>query len=311
MNYKEAFEIMNIDHYNICYNDITIDFLKKQYHKMALLNHPDKCGNTEESKEKFQKINEAYEFLQNELQFAGDVPHESTQMKEDQSSQVYTDILKLFMKTILERNYTDAILNIVCEVVYGCKKISLQLFDNIDKDTSIYIYNFLSNHRSLLHLSQELLERIREMVLTKYDNVMVYKLNPSIDDLIDNNIYKLYVNDILYLVPLWYNEVYFDGSGCEIMVICDHDFSESIKIDDDNNIHVEIFISSGDLANLILDNKNINIMIGKKEFLISVSELYMKREQYYRIKNKGISQIKNDIYDVSEKADIIVKICIY
>ena len=36
---------------------------------------------------------------------------------------------------------------------------------------------------------------------------MVYKLNPSINDLLNNNLYKLYIDEELFLVPLWYNEV--------------------------------------------------------------------------------------------------------
>jgi hypothetical protein len=39
-----------------------------------------------------------------------------------------------------------------------------------------------------------------------------------------------------------------------------------------------------------------------------LSELYLKQEQYYIFKNMGISKIKNDIYNISEKNDIIVKI---
>jgi hypothetical protein len=35
-----------------------------------------------------------------------------------------------------------------------------------------------------------------------------------------------------------------------------------------------------------------------------------KKEQYYRIKNQGLTKVKDDIYDVSEKADIIVKLSI-
>jgi hypothetical protein len=38
--------------------------------------------------------------------------------------------------------------------------------------------------------------------------------------------------------------------------------------------------------------------------------LYIKREQYYKIKNEGLSKIKSDIYDVSEKTDIIIHITI-
>jgi hypothetical protein len=34
----------------------------------------------------------------------------------------------------------------------------------------------------------------------------------------------------------------------------------------------------------------------------------MKREQYYKIKNKGITKPNDDICNVSQKSDIIVKI---
>ena len=57
MDYKKAFEILEIDSN---YNDITIELIKKKYHKLALQNHPDKNGNTPESNEKFRQINEAY-----------------------------------------------------------------------------------------------------------------------------------------------------------------------------------------------------------------------------------------------------------
>ena len=39
------------------------------------------------------------------------------------------------------------------------------------------------------------------------------------------------------------------------------------------------------------------------------NKLFMKKNQCYRIKNKGLSKInENDIYDVSTKSDIIVNI---
>ena len=58
MNCKSAYEILEMDG-----PAVDLKYLKKQYHKLALLYHPDKNGNTYESKLKFQTINEAYEFL--------------------------------------------------------------------------------------------------------------------------------------------------------------------------------------------------------------------------------------------------------
>ena len=198
---------------------------------------------------------------------------------------------------------------IVNDIMTAGKKLSAKLFDDLDKDNALNIYTFLSNNKTTLHISQEILDIVRDIVVKKYDNVEVYKLNPSIIDLLNNNLYKLYVNEELFLVPLWHSESYFDGSGCEIMVICEPELPNGITIDDDNNICVETEISAyHQLPDDIMDNGFVGIEIGGKDFTIPLSNLYMKREQYYRIKNEGLSKIKKDIYDVSEKTDIIVKI---
>ena len=52
----------------------------------------------------------------------------------------------------------------------------------------------------------------------------------------------------------------------------------------------------------------IAVPIGEKSYQICPSKLYIKKEQYYRMKNEGLSKVKKDIYDISEKTDIIVKI---
>ena len=312
MNYKDAFEILEIDLTEIGYNDISLEYLKKQYRRLALKNHPDKNGNTAESTEKFKQINEAYHYLKREIKHLEPEDfEEETQNTEDdsQSSSLYFDILRSFMKTVFEGKYNDLLSKIVNDITTVGKKISTKLFDDLDKDTALNIYTFLSNNRSTLHLSQEILDVVRGIVVKKYNNVEVYKLNPSIIDLLNNNLYKLYVNNELFLVPLWHNESYFDGSGCEIMVICEPELPNGITIDDDNNICVETEISAyHQLPDDIMNDNFVRIEIGGKEFNIPLSHLYMKREQYYRIKNEGLSKIRKDIYDVSEKTDIIVKV---
>ena len=198
---------------------------------------------------------------------------------------------------------------VVKDIIITGKKITATLFDELDKDTVLNIYTFLSNHRSLLHLSEEVLELVREIVIKKYDNVQIYKLNPSINDLINNNVYKLHINDELFLVPLWNNESYFDSSGCEIIVICEPELPYDITVDEDNNICVDYSIVLQDeLYKLIQENEKLYLTIGGKLFQIPLSQLYMKKEQFYRIKNEGLPKLQNDMYNISEKTDIIVKI---
>ena len=314
MDYKKAFEILEID---TNYTDITIELIKKKYHKMALQNHPDKNGNTPESTEKFKQINEAYNYLKREIKIIQnnyDENDDDLENEDQQSSSVYFDILKLFIKGLLDGKYNDIFINIVQDIVSGYKKISLKLFDDLDRENAINVYLFLSKYKSILHLSDDSLDEIKSIVIQKYDNVEIYKLNPNINDLLNNNFYKLYVNDKLYLVPLWYNEVYFEKenenkNNNEIIVLCEPELPEGVKIDDDNNIYIEKTINmQTELPSLVANDASLTIEIGDQPYYILVSELSMKREQYYRIKNRGITKPNDDIYNVSQKSDIIVKI---
>jgi hypothetical protein len=300
MDLQEAYNALEI---NIDNTTVNQKYIKKQYRKMALKYHPDKNGNTPESNEKFRKINEAYNYLKGLYEH---MENENIDIEEPNNyqSSLYTDILKAFIKTSFE----GSISKIVSKIIDAGKKISVNLFDELDRDTALNIYSFLSTNRSTLHLSQEILDLIREIVVKKYDNVEIYKLNPSINDLINNNLYKLHINNDILFVPLWHNESYFDSSGCEILVICEPELPSNIKIDDNNNIWTETIIDANSIANLILNNASIPIKIGNLELSIPISNLYMKKEQFYRIKAQGLSNIKSNIYDVSDKSDIIVKV---
>ena len=310
MDLNDAFEILEIDINN---KSVSKEYIKKQYRKLALKYHPDKNGNTEESNERFKKINAAYNYLSNlysdteGVDLDLDIDVESNNFQ----SSLYTDILKQFIRTTFEGKYTEVLSKIVSKIIGAGKKISTDLFNELDKDTALNIYSFLSMNRSTLHLSQEILDLIREIVVKKYDNVEIYKLNPSINDLINNNLYKLYIGDELFLVPLWHNESYFEtSSNSEIMVICEPELETEVTIDDDNNIHIKKQINANDIPNLLLNNALIPIQIGSKELSISIENLYMKKTQIYKIKGQGLAKVKRDIYDVSEKTDVIVYITI-
>ena len=59
---------------------------------------------------------------------------------------------------------------------------------------------------------------------------------------------------------------------------------------------------------MIINNQDISFDIGDESFSIPLSELYIRREQYYRLKGRGLVNVKKDLYDLSDKSDIIVKI---
>ena len=304
MNLKDALEILEIDSK---YNDLTLEFINKRYRKLALKYHPDKNGDTKESTEHFKKINEAYSYLKNEgLYFADEDENDDEHVD---SHSIYLNVLKNFIKSVMDGEYIDIIAKIVNDILNKGKQISLKIFEDLDKDTALTVYIFLSRYKSILHFNDELLEIVKKMVIQKYDNVEIYKLNPSINDLMYNNFYKLYVQEELYLVPLWHRESYYDGSGCEIIAICEPDLPDNVKIDDDNNLVVDVEIyADNNFINMIENDASLSVNIGDKIFYIPLSNLYMKKEQYYRLKGEGLVNVKKDLYDLSDKSDIIFRI---
>ena len=331
MDIQTALHLLDIDDFTRGnYSKVTYDYVKRKYHKMALKCHPDKNGNTKEATQRFQRITNAYNYLITELELKTefneyedkDINDEfvsSSSFKDNENdSQMYTSLLSVFLAGILNvdtKTMPDLLVRIVKDIVLnGTKVISTKIIDDLDKEKSLELYNFLNKYKHILYITPETLEFVSSLIKEKYKNDRVYILNPSIDDLLDNNIYKLYVDEQLYLAPLWHNELYFeDPDKNDIIVLCVPQLPEDITIDENNNIHCNLLVAFEKemFLNQNLNQHVLNVNIGKHIFNIPFDKLYMKKEQKYVIKGEGISHIfESDIYNQSNhgKGDIIVSI---
>ena len=307
-----------LDIKDIKLTNLTAEYVKRKYHKMALKWHPDKRGNTIEATKKFQRINEAYTYLVKELTTSSfndnifDDFVSSSDSKDDKN--MYTSLLSVFisniMKTTTESPLMKEVLTKIIKdiVINGTKVISLKLIEDLDKDKSIELYSLLCKYKSILHIDNETLELVSSLIKEKYKNDSVYVLNPSIDDLLDSNIYKLYVDKLLFLVPLWHNEMYFDDTmGNDIIVLCKPELPEKMTLDENNNLYYNLLVPFE--KDMIISESFLTIQIGKRSIQIPVNKLYIKQEQIYVLKGQGIPKIvEDDVYNVSSKGDIIITI---
>ena len=318
MNIQIAMNLLDIN--DIELTNLTAEYVKRKYHKMALKWHPDKNGNTLEATQRFQRISEAYTYLIKELVTNTssntnifDDFVSSSDSKDEKN--MYTSLLSVFISNILKTTSESSIMKdlltrIIKDIVInGAKVISFKLIEDLDKDKSIELYNFLCKYKHILYINGETLELVSSLIKEKYKNDSVYVLNPSVDDLLDCNIYKLYVNEQLFLVPLWHNEMYFDDTlGNDMIVLCKPELPEHIILDDNNNLYYNLLVCFE--KEMIISEYYLSIEIGKHSFKIPVSKLYMKQEQTYVLKGQGIPKIvEDDVYNVSCKADIIITIC--
>jgi curved DNA-binding protein CbpA len=317
MNIQKALDELDILEIELTMLDQ--EYIKKQYRKLALKWHPDK-NNQPNANAKFQKINEAYDYLSNELKLLNNTEYSNTSQPfvssfDYKESKIYIDILSNFILSLIKGSYNEIILNIIKEISLGYDVITLtyltKKLEVLDKQTSIDLYQLLYRYKDILYINNDILELVSLIINDKYKNDRVFILKPNLKDIIEHNIYKLYVDDELYIIPLWHNELYFDSpDGSEIIVLCQPKLPTNMIIDENNNIYVEKSIKID--LDLIKNNKFVSIEVGEKWFSIPLNKLYLKEEQLYKFKGQGIAHIlENDIYNVTSKADIIIKIILF
>jgi DnaJ-class molecular chaperone len=296
MNSTLAREIIGFDENE----PITRDELKRKYRRLALQFHPDKNGNSAESAENFKMIHEAYEYLQIYISSQSDSSQDDTPTASEAGDD-YMTILQRFIESLIQSPNMNEIIKEI--VMNGCKKMSTRLFENMSKDTSMELLSFISKHRNILHIDPDTIQRVREIILEKYKNDQIYILNPTLDDLLENNVYKLDIDGKIYLVPLWHSEVYFDGSGCDIIVQCIPDLPANMYIDENNALHVNI---NAPFTISLLDSPVVLFKLGKQSFPLQVQ---FKRAQTCYLHNQGISVIdEKNMYNIFPKGGVYVKI---
>ena len=312
MNWEHATKIIGVN--DIPISDLNLSIIKRKYHKLSLLHHPDKNNNTEEAKIKFQEINEAYSYLNEIYYYENENINHNENYQQDENisnnSFTFSYFLKIFINSLFEKKYCDAVYNVVNDIMNNYKSISIKIFDGLEKENCLMIYTFIMKYKNLLHLNQDIIDQIREIILKKYDNVSCYNLNPKINDLFENNVYKLCVNEDIYIVPLWHNELHFSTKDNEeLIVLCNPTLPDNMSIDENNNIIIDYDISFSDVIQLLQNDSNFEIQLDtNRKITIDLSHLFIKKKQHYTFFGAGISTIKDDIYDVEDKSDIIVNI---
>jgi hypothetical protein len=313
MNFQSAIKLLELS------SSFSLVDLKKNYYKLCLKWHPDKNKTNPCATLKFQEISEAYLFLKEYIETHETHSSEEERMNENNynfnsNSDIDSDlpnidnfdsILNKFMDTLLGKKINKGtIISIIEKLTNNCNKISIKLFENMDKDTSLEIFSYLKQYNDIMHISEESLNDIYNLINDKFKNDEIIKLHPTIDNLLNDEIYKLEYNNVTYFIPLWHHQLSYDLSlNNQLIVYINPILDSHINIDNNNNIHINL----NSKINGLLNQGNILFNIGEKVFEISCSHLKIIQAQDHIIKNKGILNINvNDIYNNSNRSDIIV-----
>ena len=270
--------------------------VKRAYYKCALKYHPDKNIN-KDCQEKFQKISDAYNFLITYLE-----------LEVEDNYLNYNSIINNFFDLINDISVKNIdISQILIKLTSDNNENSSKTFEHVDKNTAIKIFGYIEQYAHLFGLSKSSLSYIREIIHKKLQNDILYVLNPTLHNLLSQDIYKLIHDGVPYYIPLWHDEVTYDLPDNAIIIKCIPELPKHISVDHNNNIIININFS---IKN-ILDKKTIDIQLDDKIIQLYPEDLKIKKYQLFILKNKGIPIIDvNNFYNTKNVSDLIFHICL-
>jgi len=301
MDFHNAIKILELNNYNF-----TLDELKQQYYKMSLKWHPDKnILNENNSTSKFQEISTAYEFLK------------LNKENNNSNNEIYISYIEEYFYLLIGNVANKEIIHNAISNIFNhlknncdkmCDKMYIKLFKDFDKETSFKLYNYLQQYSEILNISNETLDIIQNIIKEKFKNDNIIILHPTIDNLLDDELYKLEFNKEIYYIPLWHHELIYDTPLGELQIKITPILDKHISIDNNNNININLTKN----INGLLTTDKIIFNLGKKVFEIKCSELNIIKNQTICIKQKGIPIINlNNIYNISYRSNININLILF
>lgn len=306
MNYKIACKNLDIEPSP---NVLSLEELKRKYRLKALKYHPDK-NKSPDAVSKFQEIQTSYEYLLKSYCFTEETSDDDMEDEDNTynafAGPKYMSILYSFLKNVLkEENYTTVIYIILGKLASACEETVLENLEKLEKNTLQKIYEIACAYREVLHVDVVFLDRIEAIIMEKKQNDKTIVLNPLIDDLLENNLYKMTIDCNQLVVPLWHHELVYDISGVDVFVKCSPILPDNVTLDEDNNVHINV---EYEIAT-IWGKQYVEVPLGKYMYPLELKLLKFTEEQTVIFVKQGISKINTkEMYDISRKSDIYVHV---
>jgi len=347
MNFKEALIILDIslNDFDIDEtNTILLDKAKHQYHKLALLFHPDKNRDEPAAIDNFRKINEAYEYIKcydftDNVKSENDFMNESSSDDEgepsfkirDFSPEKYKVYIKHFLSTIykeIPKKQKHVLVDLLSNLTFSCEQNVILILEKYKSNQILLfnIYNLIIKYKDIFKLSFEVLDKIEkfikpllgEQLTSMKENNSVINLKSQFRDLIEGNVF--YSKKYNVYVPLWAlnMELCYDITDIgEIIFNCSFDIkdiskssmSDEIQSISLNEEHRELYMNVVLKIKDIFDKENILLEIDGIKIKLETEKIRIKKKQIITLFNCGLLLYDiNDIFNTNNRGNIIIEL---
>jgi hypothetical protein len=310
MNSQLAYKILELE------PGAEYEKIRRQYKMLALKYHPDK-NKADDAADKYREIKEAHDVLCISKADHADGPTDPTGKgwfskygldKTTLGSSTYARAASDFFEMIYnDEQFQRRIFHpLLMRVVSSCEEKALAMFRKMEKTKALKLYDILILYQDTLHLSADTLAKIHQIIeastseatLSEATVEDIVVLNPNIDDLLNQSVYKLKRGDSETLfVPLWHRELEYDG----VFVDCVPTLPDNIWLDELNNIHVKCGFKVGDLW----DKDVVDIQVGGHTYNLDVGLLRLVSKQTVLVGGQGIPVPNEaDIFNVSQLSSV-------
>jgi curved DNA-binding protein CbpA len=300
MNLNTAQHILNI---KIPYSKHE---LKKAYMNAALKYHPDKSKNPD-ANIIFNNVTQAYHYL-NDLLDKNIINREDYKNNEDNS--YFSLISQFFSMAFISNDSIDThqVDKLINSLKNDCKEFSLKVIEDFNPETLFKLWDYIIRFKDLFNFSEDTLNKIQEIIKKKLQNNQIFILNPNLNNILNNDTFKLMYEGEQFLVPLWRDFTYFKLNNNDyIYVKTIPNLPDNYYITKINNIY-NLEINYFTNIEYLLKN-NILIDLPNQKINILTHSLNIKKYQKVIYKKNGIINY-NDQLDIVSIGDIIIHLYI-
>lgn len=293
MDLQKACDVLGITKENF-----TMKSVKKAYYQKALETHPDKCKD-QLSSSTFTEVQEAYKLLSN----CNDAfPDEISQPKDT----TYSSFLSNFISsTIGVEIKSDKIAKTLVNIKAGYEDATIRMFSDLNRHDAVKLYSYLEQYSGMFGFNKDIMSKLKLMVDKKIGKDTFITLNPTLANVLRNDVFKLERDNDTYCIPLWHDELEYDLDNQSLIVSVNPILPDNMTIDEDNNLHIALKLAVSEIFGQ--DTYKIDLIC--KSISVNVREIMLKPKQTICFPNQGIARINTkNMFSIGKLAHIFVHI---